>query len=71
MKKILLLTKYDKLKLWGMIIKSVSGVAGGSLILAEGHPYLTLTILGVGAASNEFVNFLKDKENESTPKDGI
>lgn len=60
MKKIL--TTYDKYKLIGLIIKSITGVIGGSLILTETHPYLTLFILAIGAGANEWVSFLKDKE---------
>lgn len=61
-----LFNSYDKLKLTGLVIKSVSGVIGGSLILSEAKPYLTLVILAVGAAANEIVSFLKDKENEKS-----
>ncbi len=57
-----LLTTYDKFKLTGLVIKSVTGVIGGSLILTESHPYLALTVLAIGAASNEVVSYLKDKE---------
>jgi len=64
MKKILL-NKYDKLKLIGLCIKGATGIIGGSLILTETHPYLSLSILALGAISNEVVNFIKDKENEN------
>lgn len=57
-----LFTKYDKYKLVGLIIKSVTGIIGGSLILTENHPYITLIVLSIGAAANEGVSFLKDKE---------
>jgi len=60
-----LLSSYDKLKLLGLIIKAISGVVGGSLILSEAKPYLTLAILALGAAANEVVSFLKDKENKN------
>jgi len=60
-----LLSSYDKLKLVGLIIKAISGVVGGSLILSEAKPYLTLAILALGAAANEVVSFLKDKENKN------
>jgi hypothetical protein len=54
--------KYDKLKMFGLIIKSVTGIVGGSLILTEDHPYITLAVLALGGAANEFVSVLKDKE---------
>ena len=57
-----LFTKYDKYKLVGLIIKSVTGIIGGSLILTDNHPYITLIVLSIGAAANEGVSFLKDKE---------
>ena len=60
-----LLTGYDRLKLIGLIIKSVSGVIGGSMILTEAKPYFTLGVLAIGAAANEIVSFLKDKESEN------
>lgn len=57
-----LFTRYDKYKLIGLIIKAVTGVVGGSLILTEEHPYMSLLILSVGAAANEAVSFIKEKE---------
>jgi hypothetical protein len=54
--------KYDKLKMFGLIIKSVTGIVGGSLVLTENHPYITLSVLALGGAANEFVSVLKDKE---------
>lgn len=63
--KILSLTKIEKLKLIGLVIKSITGIAGGSLILAEGHPYLSVATLAIGGAANEVVSFIKEKENLS------
>lgn len=54
--------KSSKLKMLAVCIKAVTGVAGGSLILAEGHPYLTLAILCVGAVANEVINFYPESE---------
>lgn len=59
-----LLSKLDKFRLIGLLIKSVTGIIGGSLILEENHPYITLTVLAVGAAANEFVNFLQAKQTK-------
>lgn len=61
--KILSLSKVEKLKLIGLCIEAVSGVVGGSLILVEGHPYITLIVLGLGAVATKIVSFIKEKEN--------
>ena len=58
------LSKLDKYKLIATLIKTVTGVIGGSLILEQNHPYITLSILAVGAAANEFVVFLQNKQNK-------
>lgn len=58
------ISKFDKFKLIGLCIKAVTGVIGGSMVLAEGHPYLTLAVLAIGALANELVSFIKDKENK-------
>lgn len=57
-----LLTSYEKYKLIGLIIKAITGVVGGSLILTNEHPYISLAVLSLGAAANEWVSFIKDKE---------
>jgi len=62
--KIFSLSRIEKLKLIGLCIKSVTGIAGGSLILVEGHPYLTVSILAIGGVANEIVSFIKEKENK-------
>ncbi len=61
--KIFSLSKIEKLKLIGQSIRAATGVVGGSLILSEAKPYLTIAILAVGAVSNEVVSFIKEKEN--------
>lgn len=55
-------TRLDKLKLTGLCIKASAGIAGGSLILVEGHPYITLVILLLGGIANEIVSYIKEKE---------
>jgi hypothetical protein len=62
---ILSLSKIEKLKLIGLVIKSITAIVGGSLILAEGHPYISVSILALGGAANETVSFIKEKENKS------
>lgn len=63
--KIFSLSKIEKLKLIGLCIQGVTGVVGGSLILVEGHPYLTLVVLSLGAIANQVVSFIKEKENQN------
>lgn len=58
------LSKIERLKLIGRCIQAVTGVAGGSLILIEGHPYATIVVLSIGALANEVVSFIKEKENQ-------
>jgi len=41
------------------VVKAVSGVIGGALVLTENHPYITLIFLAVGAGANEALNFFK------------
>lgn len=54
--------KIDILKLIGLSIKAASGVIGGSMILEQTKPYLTLTVLAIGAVANEIVSAIKEKE---------
>lgn len=48
--------KSNKAKVITLIIKSVTGVLGTSLVLENNHPYVTLTVLAVGAIANELIN---------------
>jgi len=50
-------------KLIALIIKGVTGVLGASLILQEGHPYLTLAVLSIGAGVNEYLLFIEKNDN--------
>jgi hypothetical protein len=56
------LSNYEKLKLTGLIIKAITGVVGTAIIISENHPYLAVIVLSIGAAANEVVSYLKDKE---------
>jgi hypothetical protein len=62
MKKIKELSKYERYKLFGLIVDAITGVVGGSLVLQEGHPYITLGVLATGAAANKTVSFYKERE---------
>lgn len=57
--------KTSKGKFIAICIKSVTAIIGGSMILQEGHPYLTLAILSVGAIANEALNFFYKDDVES------
>ena len=65
MKK-LRLAGIEKLKLVALSFKAVFALVGASLVLTEDHPYLALSSLAIGAASNEIASFIKEKENSST-----
>jgi hypothetical protein len=62
--KIVGLSKIEKLKLIGQCIKAATAIIGSSLILTEGHPYLSVAILALGGISNEIVSFIKERENK-------
>jgi hypothetical protein len=59
--------KNDKAKLIALVVKAVTGVAGVATILTA-HPWAALTVLCIGAAANEVINFYdwgKKKSDES------
>ena len=67
-----LVSKYEKgkskkIKLIALCIKAVTGVLGGSMILSNQHPYLSIAILAIGAAANEITNFFSTEEQERAP----
>lgn len=45
-------------------VKAVTGILGGSLVLTNEHPYLSLTVLGIGAIANEAIDFFDLKKIE-------
>jgi hypothetical protein len=50
---------------WAFIafsVKAVTGLLGGSLVLTNEHPYLALTVLGIGAIANEAIDFFDLKK---------
>jgi hypothetical protein len=50
---------------WAFIafaIKAITGILGGSLVLTNEHPYLSLTVLAIGAVANEAINFFDLKK---------
>ena len=50
---------------WAFIafaVKSFTGIIGGSLVLTTDHPYLALTVLGIGAIANEAIDFFDLKK---------
>ena len=51
----------DKIKLAALMVKGMTAVVGGSLVLESEHPYITLLVLMVGAAANEYLLFLEKK----------
>ena len=63
--KITGLTRIEKLKLIGLCIEGATGVIGTSLVLTEKHPYLTITVLALGAIATKTVSFIKERENKA------
>lgn len=61
--KVVGLTRLEKIILIGMCIEAATGVVGGSLILVEGHPYLTLAVCALGAVGAKVANYLERKIN--------
>jgi hypothetical protein len=50
---------------WAFIafaVKAITGILGGSLVLTNEHPYLSLTVLAIGAVANEAINFFDLKK---------
>jgi uncharacterized membrane protein YhfC len=52
-------TKMNGLELVALCIKALTGIIGGSMVLEQNHPYITLAVLGIGAVSFEIVNYMK------------
>lgn len=65
--KIIGLNRIEKLTLISRCVKSVTAIIGGSLIISEGHPYITMTVLSIGGVANEVCSYLKDKESAIIP----
>lgn len=51
----------DKIKLAALIVKAITAAIGGSMVLEAEHPYLTLFILAIGAAANEYLLYIEKK----------
>jgi len=50
---------------WAFIafcVKAITGLLGGSLVLTNEHPYLSLVVLGIGAVANEAIDFFDLKK---------
>ena len=54
----------SKFKLLAVIFKGVTAILGASLILNEDHPYITLFVLSIGAAANEYLLFIESNDNQ-------
>jgi len=53
------------LVLLASMVKGLTAVIGGSLILSEEHPYLSLFSLAVGATVNEYLLNAEKNKNKS------
>lgn len=56
--------KSKKIKLLALCIKAMTGIVGGSLVLSNEHPYLSIAVLATGAAADEIVKFFSGTEEE-------
>lgn len=52
----------EKIELISLIVKTITGILGGSLVLESNHPYLTLFVLALGATANEVLEYIKKKD---------
>ena len=57
-------SKMDKWELFATIIKAVTAVATTAVVLEENHPYITLIILMLGAAANEYLMYMHKRQVE-------
>ena len=53
------------LVLLASMVKGLTAVIGGSLILSEDHPYLSLFALAVGATVNEYLLNAEKNKNKT------
>ena len=58
----------NKYKLLALIVKSMTGVLGTSLILQQEQPYIILIVLAIGAGANEVVMYFENNKNEEGKK---
>ena len=52
----------ETIELISLIVKAVTGILGGSLVLENNHPYFTLFVLALGATASEVIDYIKRKE---------
>jgi len=57
--------KHDKIVLASRIIKGVTATVGADLITSGANKYAILTVLALGAISNEVLSYYKEKEYKS------
>jgi len=57
--------KHDKIVLASRIIKGVTATIGAQMVLDGANKYAILTVLALGAISNEVLSYYKEKEYKS------
>lgn len=57
--------KSKKIKLLALCIKAMTGIVGGSLVLSNEHPYLSIMVLALGAVADEITQFFSKEEKET------
>ncbi|MBP7834931.1 hypothetical protein KA025_02485 [Candidatus Saccharibacteria bacterium] len=66
MKKVITIIGNERVILILKMVKASCGVAAISTAITEGHPYLTVLLMMLGASANEALTYLdKDTQKES------
>lgn len=58
-----MIKKIQNMKKWALVamcIEAATGIVGGSMVLEQNHPYITLAILATGAVATKIANYLKE-----------
>ena len=58
-----MVSNIKKMKKWELValcIEAATGIVGGSMVLEQNHPYITLTILATGAIATKIANYIKE-----------
>ena len=53
----------ENLMIVAKVVKGITGVLGGAVILENNHPYIAITILSIGAGINELILYVEKKRN--------
>lgn len=57
-----LLSKYDKIKMLLIVIEALCASVGGALVISEGHPLTSVSLIALAAAAGKLNNYLDKKQ---------